>query len=89
LSHARRRDYGQTAIVAHVRCSAPLEGWAWERFTNEGPLALLPQDDTQGPGYALVWCCSPDEARRRAGLPEDAFLTELSTAFGDRMGHFT
>ncbi|CAJ0814967.1 MULTISPECIES: UbiH/UbiF/VisC/COQ6 family ubiquinone biosynthesis hydroxylase [Ralstonia] len=89
LSHARRRDYGQTAIVAHVRCSAPLEGWAWERFTNEGPLALLPQDDAQGPGYALVWCCSPDEARRRAGLPEDTFLTELSTAFGDRMGHFT
>lgn len=89
LSHARRRDYGQTAIVAHVRCSAPLEGWAWERFTNEGPLALLPQDDAQGPGYALVWCCSPDEARRRAGLPEDAFLAELSTAFGDRMGHFT
>jgi len=89
LSHARRRDYGQTAIVAHVRCSAPLEGWAWERFTNEGPLALLPQDDAQGPGYALVWCCSPDEARRRAGLPEDTFLAELSTAFGDRMGHFT
>ncbi|NMV39519.1 UbiH/UbiF/VisC/COQ6 family ubiquinone biosynthesis hydroxylase [Ralstonia insidiosa] len=89
LSHARRRDYGQTAIVAHVRCSAPLAGWAWERFTNEGPLALLPQDDAQGPGYALVWCCSPDEARRRAGLPEDTFLAELSTAFGDRMGHFT
>ncbi len=93
LSHARRRDYGQTAIVAHVRCSAPLEGWAWERFTNEGPLALLPQDDAQGPasvpGYALVWCCSPDEARRRAGLPEDTFLAELSTAFGDRMGPFT
>ncbi|MDF7012639.1 hypothetical protein NMT72_24885, partial [Escherichia coli] len=56
IAQARRRDYGQTAIVAHVRCSAPLEGWAWERFTPEGPLALLPQDDAQGPGYALVWC---------------------------------
>ncbi|CAJ0797212.1 2-octaprenyl-6-methoxyphenol hydroxylase [Ralstonia condita] len=89
LSHARRRDYGQTAIVAHVRCSAPLEGWAWERFTPEGPLALLPQDDAQGPGYALVWCCSPDEARRRAGLPDDAFLAELGAAFGERMGRFT
>jgi 2-octaprenyl-6-methoxyphenol hydroxylase len=89
LSRARRRDYGQTAIVAHVRCSAPLEGWAWERFTPEGPLALLPQNDAQGLGYALVWCCSPDEARRRAGLPEDAFLAELGAAFGDRMGRFT
>ncbi|WP_433866305.1 UbiH/UbiF/VisC/COQ6 family ubiquinone biosynthesis hydroxylase [Ralstonia wenshanensis] len=89
IGHARRRDYGQTAIVAHVRCSAPLEGWAWERFTPEGPLALLPQDDAQGPGYALVWCCAPDEARRRAALPDDAFLTELGAAFGERMGRFT
>ncbi|WP_295493938.1 UbiH/UbiF/VisC/COQ6 family ubiquinone biosynthesis hydroxylase [uncultured Ralstonia sp.] len=89
LSHARRRDYGQTAIVAHVRCAAPLDGWAWERFTPEGPLALLPQDDAQSAGYALVWCCAPDEARRRAGLPDDAFLAELGTAFGDRMGRFT
>jgi 2-octaprenyl-6-methoxyphenol hydroxylase len=89
IGHARRRDYGQTAIVAHVRCSAPLEGWAWERFTPEGPLALLPQDDAQGPGYALVWCCAPDEARRRATLPDDAFLAELSAAFGERMGRFT
>ncbi|CAJ0684033.1 UbiH/UbiF/VisC/COQ6 family ubiquinone biosynthesis hydroxylase [Ralstonia mannitolilytica] len=89
LAHARRRDYGQTAIVAHVHCGAPLEGWAWERFTPEGPLALLPQDDVQGPGYALVWCCSPGEARRRAGLPDEAFLAELGMAFGDRMGRFT
>ncbi|MET3447105.1 UbiH/UbiF/VisC/COQ6 family ubiquinone biosynthesis hydroxylase [Ralstonia sp. 1138] len=89
IAQARRRDYGQTAIVAHVRCSAPLDGWAWERFTPEGPLALLPQDDAQGPGYALVWCCAPPEARRRAALPDDAFLAELGAAFGERMGRFT
>lgn len=89
IAQARRRDYGQTAIVAHVRCSAPLDGWAWERFTPEGPLALLPQDDAQGPGYALVWCCAPHEARRRAALPDDAFLAELGAAFGERMGRFT
>ncbi|CAJ0692728.1 2-octaprenyl-6-methoxyphenol hydroxylase [Ralstonia edaphis] len=89
IAQARRRDYGQTAIVAHVRCSAPLDGWAWERFTSEGPLALLPQDDAQGPGYALVWCCAPHEARRRAALPDDAFLAELGAAFGERMGRFT
>ena len=29
------RDYGQTAIIGHVRCSAPRPGWAWERFTEE------------------------------------------------------
>ncbi|MGD7482078.1 UbiH/UbiF/VisC/COQ6 family ubiquinone biosynthesis hydroxylase, partial [Ralstonia pseudosolanacearum] len=89
LHHTRHRDYGQTAIVAHVRCAAPLEGWAWERFTTEGPLALLPQHDADGPGYALVWCCAPDQARRRAGLPDAAFLAELGAAFGERMGRFT
>lgn len=89
LHHTRRRDYGQTAIVAHVRCAAPLEGWAWERFTTEGPLALLPQHDADGPGYALVWCCAPDQARHRAGLPDAAFLAELGAAFGERMGRFT
>ena len=38
--------------------------------------------------YALVWCCTPDEAARRAALPDDAFLRELGRAFGERMGDF-
>ncbi|WP_197346815.1 FAD-dependent monooxygenase, partial [Ralstonia pseudosolanacearum] len=45
--------------------------------------------DADGPGYALVWCCAPDQARRRAGLPDAAFLAELGAAFGERMGRFT
>lgn len=92
VRHASRsRDYGQTAIVSHVRCSRPLPGWAFERFTAEGPLALLPHDlpDADGgPGYALVWCCAPDEAARRLALSEPAFLAELEAAFGSRMGRF-
>lgn len=81
---SRQRDYGQTAIVAHVHCTHPRSGWAWERFTPEGPLALLPHDD----GFALVWCCAPEQAARRLALPEAAFLAELGEAFGDRMGRF-
>lgn len=83
------RDYGQTAIIGHVRCSAPRPGWAWERFTEEGPLALLPHDDHGVAGYALVWCCAPDEASRRLALPEAEFVAELGAAFGPRMGRFT
>lgn len=86
---ARRRDYGQTAIVAHVACSQPRPGWAWERFTEEGPLALLPHVEHGVPGYALVWCCAPDQAARRLALPEAAFLQELADIFGPRMGRFT
>ncbi|EHP44409.1 hypothetical protein OR16_02792 [Cupriavidus basilensis OR16] len=84
-----RRDYGQTAIVAHVACSRPQPGWAWERFTEEGPLALLPHEEHGTPGYALVWCCQPDQAARRLALPEGEFLAELEQAFGPRMGRFT
>ncbi|HKT66939.1 MAG TPA: UbiH/UbiF/VisC/COQ6 family ubiquinone biosynthesis hydroxylase [Burkholderia sp.] len=80
-----RRDYGQTAIVGTVTVSAPRPNVAWERFTHEGPLALLPLG---GAEYSLVWCCTPDEAARRAALPDDAFLRELGAAFGERMGQF-
>jgi 2-octaprenyl-6-methoxyphenol hydroxylase len=82
---ARSRDYRQTAIVAHVTCSAPVVQRAFERFTDEGPLALLPQDD----GYAMVWCAAPDTAQRLLALPEAAFLSELQQAFGGRVGRFT
>ncbi|ODP34975.1 UbiH/UbiF/VisC/COQ6 family ubiquinone biosynthesis hydroxylase [Pandoraea sp. ISTKB] len=81
----RARDYGQTALVGFVTCERPRIGWAWERFTADGPLALLPQEN----GYALVWCCSHAQAERRRELADAAFLAELHQAFGDRMGKFT
>ncbi|HEY4317983.1 MAG TPA: UbiH/UbiF/VisC/COQ6 family ubiquinone biosynthesis hydroxylase [Herbaspirillum sp.] len=82
---ARSREYDQTAIVAHVHASAPLPRRAFERFTAEGPLALLPQDD----GYALVWCVRPDRARSLLALSDADFLTRLGAAFGGRVGSFT
>jgi 2-octaprenyl-6-methoxyphenol hydroxylase len=81
----RQRAYDQTAIVAHVQAGAPLPHRAFERFTEEGPLALLPQDD----GYALVWCVRPDHAQRLLNLPDAHFLNELGIAFGTRLGRFT
>ncbi|KWF70836.1 2-polyprenyl-6-methoxyphenol 4-hydroxylase [Burkholderia pseudomultivorans] len=83
-----RRDYGQTALVGTVTVAAPRPHVAWERFTHEGPLALLPLGGPRQADYALVWCCAPDEAARRAALPDDAFLRELGIAFGERMGAF-
>lgn len=84
----RRRDYQQTAIIGHVTCTQPQPGWAWERFTEEGPLALLPHEEHGVTGYALVWCCSPEQAQRRLALSESAFAEELDQAFGSRMGRF-
>lgn len=79
------RDYGQSAIIAHVHVSAPIDHRAFERFTDDGPLALLPQDD----GYALVWCVPPTRAEQLLALDDAAFLARLDAAFGSRLGRFT
>ena len=79
------RDYGQSAIIAHVHVSAPIDHRAFERFTDDGPLALLPQDN----GYALVWCVPPTRAEQLLALDDAAFLARLGAAFGSRLGRFT
>jgi 2-octaprenyl-6-methoxyphenol hydroxylase len=78
------RNYDQTAIIAQVVANAPIPYRAFERFTDEGPLALLPQDD----GYAMVWCMKPARAALLGALPEAAFLAQLQQAFGTRLGRF-
>ncbi|WCM19262.1 UbiH/UbiF/VisC/COQ6 family ubiquinone biosynthesis hydroxylase [Paraburkholderia bryophila] len=83
------RDYGQTALVGTVTVSTPQPHVAWERFTSQGPIALLPMGGVRGADYALVWCCAPEDAARRAQLSDADFLSELGAAFGDRMGRFT
>lgn len=84
-SKAQHRDYQQTAIIAQVRSSRPIAHRAYERFTEQGPLALLPQ----GEDYSLVWCVRPDTAARLQTLDDAAFLAELGAAFGERVGEFT
>ena len=86
---AQRRDYGQTGVIARVTASEPIPHRAFERFTDEGPLALLPQDGPDGHGYALVWCVQPEHAQRLLDLGAPAFLRELGDAFGERLGTFT
>jgi len=84
-SKAVRRDYQQTAIIAQVRSSAPIAHRAYERFTEQGPLALLPQGDE----YSLVWCARPDTAQALQALDDKEFLRQLGAAFGSRLGEFT
>jgi len=84
-SKAQHRDYQQTAIIAQVRSSRPIAHRAYERFTEQGPLALLPQ----GEEYSLVWCVRPETAVRLQALDDAAFLAELGAAFGERLGTFT
>jgi 2-octaprenyl-6-methoxyphenol hydroxylase len=78
----------QFAVLADVIVQGVAEGSAFERFTREGPLALLPLTGAVDGGrpMGLVWCMSPDAAERRAALSDDEFLDELRRAFGVRDG---
>ncbi|WP_442593045.1 FAD-dependent monooxygenase [Parapusillimonas sp. JC17] len=79
------RQYDQHALLATVRAARPRSGWAYERFTRQGPLAFLPHPHGEDL-YSIVWCSPPDEAQRRIEQEDDAFITELQASFGDRLG---
>ncbi|MEF3193416.1 MAG: FAD-dependent oxidoreductase [Halothiobacillaceae bacterium] len=81
----KERDYGQTAILARVEVEFPEAHTAFERFTDEGPIALLPMGDRR---YALVWVTSAGDVERRMALADGAFLDELGARFGPRLGRF-
>lgn len=89
-----QRDYGQHAVITVVRAAQPVPGWAWERFTREGPLALLPvhaglPEQDNNDLFSLVWCCPPERAHVLRSATDQEFSAALSEAFGDRMGPLT
>jgi 2-octaprenyl-6-methoxyphenol hydroxylase len=85
FTRVTERAYGQSALVANVLASKPHQNRAFERFTPDGPLALLPRER----GFALVWTTAPDSARQLCSLPAATFLARLQSAFGERAGTFT
>lgn len=74
-------DYGQHALIAEVRPATPHNNRAWERFTPDGPLALLPI----GPDYAVVCTLPPEKAEHLLGLDDQGFLAALRDQFGRRI----
>jgi 2-octaprenyl-6-methoxyphenol hydroxylase len=80
---AEETRYSQDAVVALVKSEPAARAAAFERFTPEGPLALLPLAGR----YAVVWSASPQRAQQLADMPPDAFLAALAAAAGRRPGH--
>jgi len=90
ISHGQRpqgiaRYYNQHAVVGTVKANRPKTAWAYERFTRQGPLALLPHPDTPNV-YAVVWCCPPEQAQALNDLSEGDFNRAINAHFGDRLG---
>ncbi len=82
---ANGHDHGQTAIVANVTPEKPHQNAAYERFTDSGPLALLPISEQR---CALVYTVWHDEVEEIVNLSDQAFIERLSQRFGDRLGCF-
>lgn len=81
--NVRKRPYDQSALIANITPSQPHDGMAFERFTDEGPMALLPLPDNR---CALVWTRLGMDAKRLAEVNERSFLRELQDVFGYRLG---
>jgi 2-octaprenyl-6-methoxyphenol hydroxylase len=78
-------DYEQVAIVANVAADRPHDGTAYERFTQSGPLAVLPLRDGS---YGVVWTCTPARAAEVLSFDNNTYLRGLQERFGWRAGRF-
>jgi len=77
-------SYGTEALSCQVTTHEKINGMTWERFTPEGPIALLPSSK----GLALIWTGSASHIHELSKLDDSAFLAELQNWFGDRAGNF-
>lgn len=83
---AQKNSYGQFAVIGNVVPERPIDNMAYERFTEQGPLAILPlADDRAG----FIWTVSEEDADRVMALDDTGFLAELQQEFGFRLGEFT
>lgn len=85
-----RSDYHQAAVVANVSTEKPHGNEAFERFTEKGPIALLPLSDNR---CSLVWTHDTKDNTKdldeTMALDDAAFLVKLGEEFGYRLGRFT
>ena len=83
-------DYKQTAVIANVSFRDSHNGTAYERFTDKGPMALLPLTPSESgeSRSALVWTMDNDRAQRLCECASEEFLQQLQLCFGHRQGEF-
>jgi 2-octaprenyl-6-methoxyphenol hydroxylase len=76
-------DYGQSIVICNVEVDRPRGETAYERFTPQGPLAMLPLG---GRRYACVWTLGPERADEVYGMDDEGFMAALQDCFGYRLG---
>lgn len=85
------RAYDQMGLVANVTVASHHQFVAYERFTEQGPMALLPlgENDLSEGRCALIWTLPNGDAQRLLDAPDEEFLQHLRERFGTRLGRFT
>lgn len=87
--HYHEQHYGQHALVANVSLDRPHQCIAYERFTEAGPVALLPTESVDGQTRCgLVWTLADAVLDEVLALDDAAFLARLQETFGYRAGRF-
>ena len=82
-----KTDYGQHAVITNVAFERPHSGVAFERFTESGPLAVLPLSDFQKSNRgSLVWTISESSREELLSCDEETFRSMLTQYFGERLG---
>ena len=85
----QQQTYEQHAVVANISPDRFHDDVAYERFTDSGPMALLPLETLQGEyRCGLVWTVPDDEVKEVMGLDDQAFLRRVQQRFGYRAGRF-
>lgn len=79
----RSWEYGQTAVVTNVTPQLDHAHVAYERFTDSGPLAVLPMGERR---CAVVWTVPDGAVDEVMGLDDAGFLARLQERFGYRLG---
>ncbi|BDW12083.1 hypothetical protein PSHI8_21670 [Polynucleobacter sp. SHI8] len=81
------KDYGQSALVGWLDVKDVKPNMAWERFTEDGPIAILPHHQGQNTKN-FVWCAPKEKIDQLTHLPDQEFLTQLKNAVQLPIGHF-
>ena len=83
------KAYDHSAIIANVCLDQAHNKVAYERFTDQGPMALLPLTDfNNSHRCALVWTQPSEQATQLMAADNGAFLEALQARFGNRLGSF-
>lgn len=83
---ANQVSYEQRAVIGNLLPELPMQNYAYERFTEHGPLAILPVADGRA---GFVWNVQERDADRVLSLSDEEFLAELQQTFGNRLGTFS